>query len=368
MRGEGVITQQRAGRGPAKPGGARRAAAAPQQRPAARKSRPQQPKLARAKGGAWDWKRAMLFVPLALKLLLAVAFGVLLFVGYQRAASASFFKVAAVDVGGERRTARREIEDVVRAAAPDGVWRADLDEISRRVRRLPWVRTAVVTRVLPGQLRVRVTEREPRLVTRNGAGRFVWVDDDGVALGAANPDGQEFIVRGLEESDAASAQNRKRVELALELKREWERTGLGARVSEVNLGDLKDVRVQLTGADSGIEVRLSGGVDHVKLFGDAVRALDQERQTERGQNVSYIVMLPGKSPIFGFKEPVRPVTFESAPSAAAPAPAAPPRGAAAPVRARAAETKPKRDERERPRDAGSRPNGGGATRPRRAAG
>jgi hypothetical protein len=344
LRGEGVITQQRAGRGgAAKTGAARRTAAAAAQRPAARKTRPQQPKLARAKGDALTWKRAMVFVPLALKLLLAVAFGVILFIGYQRAASASFFRVASVDVGGERRASRKAIEETVAGAAADGVWRADLEEISRRVRRLPWVRTAVVTRVLPGQLRVRVTEREPRVIARVSSGRFVWVADDGVALGPANPDGEDFTVRGIEEADAPTAQNRKRVELALEMRREWERAGLSGRVSEVNLADLDDVRVQLTGEDAGIEVRLGGGVDHVKLFHDALRALDLERQAGRSQNVLYIVMLPGKSPILGLKEHVRAAPHEPAP----------------------AEAKPRRDERERPRDAGSRPNGE-AQRPRRA--
>lgn len=371
MRGEGVITQ-RAGRGGAAKAAAKRTEAAAQ-RPSARRAKPQQQPLARAKGRAWNWKRALSLVPLALKLLLAVGFGVLVFVGYQQAASAAFFKVQRVDVEGERRASRADIESAVARAAPEGVWRADLEEIGRRVRQLPWVRSAVVSRVLPDGLRVRVTEREPRLIALGAAGRFVWVDDEGVVLGAADPDGQEFTVRGLAEGDGEALRraNARRVALALEFKRDWERTNLSGRVSEVNLDDLNDVRVQLAGADAGVEVRLGGGVDHVKLFADAVRVLDRERQTPLGRHVTYIVMRPGKAPVFGYPPDARAAAQAEAQTAAPAAPpASQPRAAAAPsprpgAERRPAAEKPKRDERERPRDAGNRQTGA-AVRPRRA--
>jgi cell division protein FtsQ len=368
LRGEGVITQQRAGRGEAKSAAKRTSAAA--QRPAGRRARPQQQPLARAKGGGLTWKRALTLVPLALKLLLAVAFGLLVFVGYQQAASASFFKVRKVDVAGERRASRADIEATVARSASEGVWRADLEEISRRVRQIPWVRSAVVTRVLPGDLRVRVTEREPRVIARNAAGRFVWVDDEGVVLGPADPDGQEFTVRGLDETggEAARRANSKRVALALELKREWERANLSGRVSEVNLEDLNDVRVQLAGADAGLEVRLGGGVDHVKLFADAVKVLDRERDTPLGRHVTYIVMRPGKAPVFGYPPQARAAAQgPAAGTTTVTPPAAPARAAATPTPARrgAAAPTPKREERERPRDAGNRQTGA-AVRPRRA--
>ena len=46
-------------------------------------------------------------------------------------------------------------------SARTGVWRADLAAISSELSTLPGVRRAVVTRVLPDRLRVRVTERVP---------------------------------------------------------------------------------------------------------------------------------------------------------------------------------------------------------------
>ncbi|MCA1591574.1 MAG: FtsQ-type POTRA domain-containing protein [Acidobacteria bacterium] len=260
-----------------------------------------------------DWKKVLRYVPLAAKLSLAIIVGVLVFAGYRAAAAASFFQVRSVDVEGTSRASRDEIRSAVqRMAGATGVWRADLDTISKDLRELPWVRTAVVSRVLPSGLRVRVTEREPRMIARTSQGRLVWVDDDGVTLGAATPGEHDFFIRGLDEGSDTHArqQNVERMKLALELKQDWEQTGLSSRVSEVNLDDLHEVRVQLAGDDARIEVRLNSGEDQsrspngatrdcVKLFRDALKTLDRERQTPRGQLVNYIVMTPGKPPIFG---------------------------------------------------------------------
>lgn len=273
------------------------------QKPARRKHRPAR-SPAHASG---DRARAALrYLPLAFKLSLAVALGLIVFVGYRKASSASFFDVKTVDVEGTRRVSEDEVREAVLAMSKSGVWHADLDKIGDELREMPWVRDVVVARVLPAGLRVRVREREPRVVARTSQGRFVWLDEDGVILGAASTDADDFFIRGIEEGRTQEARehNRERVALALELKREWERNGLSNRVSEVNLEDLRDVRVQLAGADAGVEVRIGGG-DYASLFDDAVRVLDRERDTPRGRNVSYIVMMPGKSPIFGYPPEVR---------------------------------------------------------------
>jgi cell division septal protein FtsQ len=184
------------------------------------------------------------------------------------------------------------------------VWQADLSTISAELERQPWVRQAVVTRVLPSGLRVRITERTPRAVVRTAAGRFVWVDDDGVLTGAVAPtqNAPAFFMRGWDESGTESgrAENRRRVEKYLELSREWEAAGIASRVSEVNLDDLRDVRAQLTGDDSQIEVRL-GRDDLTKRLRQSLEALDEQRSTPRGQFITYIDMTQGKRAVIGFK-------------------------------------------------------------------
>jgi hypothetical protein len=88
------------------------------------------------------------------------------------------------------------------------------------------------------------------------------------------------------------------VKAAVELSSEWERAGLSARVSEVNLEDLRDVRVQLAGEDSGVEIRL-GREDLVKRFRQALEVLDAQRQTPRGPFVTYVDVSQGKRAIIG---------------------------------------------------------------------
>jgi len=244
---------------------------------------------------SFTWKSTLPYVPTVLKAVLAVSLGLLSYLGYRTAVSASFFKVKSVDVAGASRASREEIRTEVLRLSNAGVWQADLDVIAKELRELPWVRDAVVTRVLPDGLRVRVSEREPRIISRASSGRLVWVDDDGVMLGAASPDEDDFFVRGLEESrdpDVAK-HNRLRVSVARELTHEWAQAGLTKRVSELNLEDLDDVRVQLAGPDAAVEVRL-GREDFAKRFRQALEVLDAHRQTPRGPYIVGVDVSQGK--------------------------------------------------------------------------
>ena len=261
------------------------------------------------------FKSLLAYVPLALRIGAIATICLIAFVAYRAAASASFFEIRKVETKGASRASVNEIQNVVRRdVAETGVWRADLEQLSTHLERLPWVRTAVVTRVLPDGIRVRITEREPRAVVRNAAGRFVWVDDDAVYLGEMSPTDQmpAFFLRGWNEDESASAQteNRERIGKFLELQREWEGQGLSERVSEVNLQDLRDVRVQLAGDDSQIEVRL-GSQDQGTRLSKALTVLDAQRQTSRGPLISYIDLTQGKRAIVGLVTGKQAVTNES---------------------------------------------------------
>jgi cell division protein FtsQ len=236
------------------------------------------------------------YVPSALKFVLVILALVTLFVGYRVAASASLFQVRTVDVTGTSRISADEIEVLTRrAAAKTGVWRADLSAISTELERLPGVRRAVVSRVLPDGLRVRVTERVPVAVVRTSAGHFFWVDDDGVALGEMkNTDSvPSFFIRGWNEdgTEEARKDNAEKVQKYSEIAREWGALGLSERVSEVNLLDLKDVRAQLAGNDSQIEVRL-GKQDLGERLRQALEALDKYRRT--GSSITYLDLQTGR--------------------------------------------------------------------------
>lgn len=248
-------------------------------------------------------KSLLAYVPLAMRIAVIATILLVAFVGYRAAASASFFQIRRIETKGAARASVDEIQTVVRRDVSEtGVWRADLPELSKHIERLPWVRTAVVTRVLPDGIRVRITEREPKAVVRTSAGRFIWVDDDAVYLGEMSPTDQmpAFFLRGWNEDDSAAAQaeNRERIGKFLELQRDWNSQGLSERVSEVNLLDLHDVRVQLAGDDSQIEVRL-GSQDQGARLSKALTVLDAQRQTARGPLISYIDLTQGKRAIVG---------------------------------------------------------------------
>ena len=296
MLREQVITPRGGGKRP--PAGRGRAAG---QRPAARRSgAPQRATSARGS----SWRKVAAWIPALGKVLLAVCLGLFAFKTYTAASASAFFALRTVDVSGAERASAEQIEATVRrAAGRTGVWRADLDAIRAELERLPWVRGAAVARVLPSGLRVRISERLPRAVVRTSAGRLTWVDDDGVTVGAVAATDQmpAFFLRGWDEAETptARAENRQRVAKFLELQREWTAAGLAERVSELNLDDPRDVRAQLAGADSQVEVRL-GKDELTKRLRQALQALDEQRQTPRGALVSYIDMTQGKRAVIGF--------------------------------------------------------------------
>lgn len=296
---EQVITPRMSARGAA--AGKGRSGGAIVQKPA-RRDRAQGSSSGRAHAG--HLRKVLSYLPLFGKIALAVFVGVLLFAGYRSAASASFFQARIVDINPTTRASADDIARVVRhAAAQTGVWNLKLEAVSEELERLPWIRTAIVSRVLPDGLRVRVTERTPLAVVRTSSGKFVWVDEDAVSLGAMSPADRQpaFFIYGWTEKETpeARAENRERIQKYSELVREWDAAGLSERVSEVNLADVRDVRAQLTGDDSAIEVRL-GSKDFGNRLQRALKVLDSERQKPRGPFITRIEALMDNRTIIGF--------------------------------------------------------------------
>lgn len=130
-----------------------------------------------------------------------------------------------------------------------------LDERRRELEQMPWVESATVQRVLPNRLHVEITERTPIAFLRVG-NELALVDGQGVILD--RPEGEEFhfpIVTGINE-DLPREQREKRMQMYQEFMKAIElvRPGSADRVSEIELGNAKDLRAVITGLASSNSV------------------------------------------------------------------------------------------------------------------
>jgi cell division protein FtsQ len=90
-------------------------------------------------------------------------------------------------VAGTERTTPDAVRDVLRGYLGRNVVELDLDEVAATATRDPWVKSASVKRILPGTLRVAVTERTPGALALIGGCVYV-VDDGGFVMGPAGPE------------------------------------------------------------------------------------------------------------------------------------------------------------------------------------
>lgn len=222
-----------------------------------------------------------ILVPLVFMGAILTCLGFILLMGYRTVTASSFFDAKTIEVEGNSRISRDDIEKIVRSeVGKSGVWNAELEEIKGDLEKMAYVKTAVVSRVLPNGIQIRIDERSPRAIVRLDSGDY-WVDDEAVILGAVGKnESRVFVMRGWDEtkSEKAQKENQNRVQLYIRLKNEWQDTGIAKRVSSVNLADLQDV--QATIADSGVSIPVSLGKD------DFNRRLQKALEVVEGKGTS----------------------------------------------------------------------------------
>jgi cell division protein FtsQ len=123
-----------------------------------------------------------------------------------------------------------------------------LDKRRSELEQMPWVRSAVVQRILPNRLHVELTERTPIAFLRNG-NELALVDGEGVILD--RPEGEDLhfpIVTGISE-ELPREQREKRMQIYQEFMKDIDlvRPGSPDRVSEIELANPKDLRAVITG-------------------------------------------------------------------------------------------------------------------------
>ena len=123
-------------------------------------------------------------------LLANVLVGVVLFVTgatvVRHVTTSKELAVREIVVDGASRTTPDAVRSVLREFLGKNILEVSLEDVAQAAARDPWVREASVKRLLPGTLRVLVTERTPAALALV-RGAIVVVDDRGVVMGPAGP-------------------------------------------------------------------------------------------------------------------------------------------------------------------------------------
>lgn len=280
------------------------AQAKPRRKPLPKRTSPvvkrRRPAARKASSARRPSRAANFFLPLFLSFCILVCLAAIGLLGFQSVTASNFFDVAAIEVRGTERASKEDIERIVSAQTEkSGAWNADLAEIKAGVEKLPYIKSAAVSRVLPDGIRVSVNERIPLAVVKLNTGN-VLVDGEGLILGKASAEerGLPFVMSGWDEtkSERAEKENVERVKLYQKMLGEWRQYDLASRVLEVNLIDRREPRAVLE--DSGKMVSIALGEndfgEHLKRGIGAIVGKGQTFEAVNlvGQNM---ILAPRKS-------------------------------------------------------------------------
>lgn len=157
-----------------------------------------------------------------------------------------------IEIEGGRFVSRQAVVEKFSADMGRSVIRIPLDQRRNDIESLAWIERASVHRVLPGRIRVDVTERTPIAFLRS-SGELFLLDVQGTIL--ERPVEGEFrfpVVSGIGEATPRDVRAQ-RAELFVQFMKdiEWVRPGAGDHVSEVDLSDPSDLRATLTSLGPG---------------------------------------------------------------------------------------------------------------------
>jgi len=157
-----------------------------------------------------------------------------------------------ISVTGNHIVPREEVLKLFVHDRNRSILRIPLDSRRTQLQEVPWVEEANVQRILPNHLRVEITERTPIAFFRNGT-ELTLIDAHGVLLD--RPEGEEYhfpIVTGLSENISREERER-RMQAYQEFMKAVDlvKPGSTERVSELDLGNPRDLRAVLSGLESG---------------------------------------------------------------------------------------------------------------------
>lgn len=97
----------------------------------------------------------------------------------------SYFNLEKVDVYGNRRLSAEEVIEAANIETGVNLLSIDLDTISERLRRHPWIRSGSLYRKFPGQLLIEIEERVPRGILASD--KLYYIDENAKIFTRALP-------------------------------------------------------------------------------------------------------------------------------------------------------------------------------------
>lgn len=167
------------------------------------------------------------------------------------------FRLASSDqigITGAEQVPREQVLDCFASDLGRNIFYISLHQRRQQIESIPWVRSASVLRLWPGQIEVRLTERKPVAFAREGSS-IGLVDAQGVLLAPPRTAHYNFaVLTGLAGTHPVSGSpamveaRARQVGLYLLMKRALDRNGShhSTEFSEIDLRDPSDLRTTLT--------------------------------------------------------------------------------------------------------------------------
>jgi len=196
------------------------------------------------------------------------------------AAGAHVLRVNAIVVHGNERLSSGEVLAILSGLRGENLVSINLDGWRRRLMTSPWVSDAVLRRSLPSTIEVVIQERQPIGVGRI-AGEMYLVDDRGVIIDQYGPQYADLdlpIIDGLGAAphDAPTLTDEARADLAARvIAAVKSKSKLASRVSQVDVSDLHNASVILTGDPTMIQLGEDQFAQRLQGYLDLAPALHQ---------------------------------------------------------------------------------------------
>ena len=161
-----------------------------------------------------------------------------------------------IEINGNHIVSREAVLQQFMRDRGRSVLRVPLNSRRSALEEISWVESATVQRILPNRIRIDLIERTPIAFLRNGT-ELALVDAHGVILDRPRGEDLQFpIITGLSENMAREERGT-RMQTYQEFMKDVDlvRSGSSDRVSEVDLGNPKDLRAVMTGIASASDTQ-----------------------------------------------------------------------------------------------------------------